>query len=56
VIPKALGDALHHFDGRPTRSALAAIASDTGLDIERAVVRRLVDFDVLVEDTSEPPE
>jgi Fe-S-cluster containining protein len=56
VIPKALGDALHHFDGRPTRSALAAIASDTGLDIERAVVRRLVDFDVLVEDPAEPPE
>jgi len=56
VIPKALGDALHHFDGRPTRSALAAIARDNGLDVERAVVRRLVDFDVLIEDPAEPSE
>jgi hypothetical protein len=51
VIPKALGDSLHFFDGRPTRAALAAAAADTGLEIDRAVVRRLVDFEVLVAKT-----
>jgi len=51
VIPKALGDVLHFFDGRPTRAALAAIAR-AGLEVDPAVVRRLVDFGVLVgEDT-----
>ena len=50
VIPKALGDALHFFDGRPTRSALAAIAAEAGLEVERPVVRRLADFEVLVEE------
>jgi Fe-S-cluster containining protein len=54
VIPRALGDALHHFDGRPTRAALAAITADTGLELERAAVRRLVDFEVVV-DADRPP-
>ncbi|HEX9818934.1 MAG TPA: hypothetical protein VGD07_04900 [Methylomirabilota bacterium] len=53
VIPRTLGDVLHHFDGRPTRSALAAIAAESGLEVDRAVVRRLVDFEVLVEDVPE---
>jgi hypothetical protein len=56
VIPRALGDALHFFDGRPTRSALAAIAAETGLRVDRAAVRRLVDFEVLVEDPAEENE
>lgn len=49
VIPTALGDALRCFDGRPVRSALTAAAKE-GIQIERAVVRRLVDFGVLVAD------
>jgi hypothetical protein len=54
VIPRALGDVLHFFDGRSPRAALAAVAAETGLEIEPAVVRRLVDFEVLVAEP-EPP-
>ena len=53
-IPKALGDVLHFFDGRDTPSTLLAISADSGIELDTAVVRRLVDFDVLVEDHSEP--
>lgn len=50
VIPRTLFDALHRFDGRPTGAALAAIAAEAGLEVDRAVVQRLADFEVLVED------
>jgi hypothetical protein len=53
-VPRELGDALHLFDGRPTRAALAALASSAGLTLERGVLRRLVDFEVLV-DADDPP-
>jgi hypothetical protein len=56
VIPRALGDVLHFFDGRTTRSALAAIAVEAGLEVDRAVVRRLVDVEVLVEDGADAGE
>lgn len=56
IIPRTLGDVLHFFDGRPTRSALAAIAAEAGLDVEPAVVRRLVDFEVLVDAGRNPDE
>jgi hypothetical protein len=56
IIPRALGDVLHFFDSRPTRSALAAIAGQAGLDGEPAVVRRLVDFEVLVDAGRSPDE
>lgn len=49
VMPHALYDVLHMFDGRSTRSALRAIASAGGPEIDRGVVRRLVDYGVLVE-------
>ena len=49
MIPCALGDALRCFDGQLVRSALTAAAKE-GIHIERAVVRRLVDFGVLVAD------
>ena len=49
VIPVALGDALRCFDGQLVRSALTAAAKE-GIHIERAVVRRLVDFGILVAD------
>jgi hypothetical protein len=49
VIPRALGDTLRCFDGRLVRSALTAAAKE-GIHIDRAVVRRLVDFGVLVAD------
>lgn len=51
MVPKALSDVLHYFDGRSTRSALEAISAE-GLDVDRAAVRRLVDFEVLIEEDS----
>ena len=46
-IPRPLFDLLHLFDGRPTPKALAAIKA-AGLDVDRRVVRRLLDHGVLV--------
>ncbi len=48
-VPRALLDAMRLFDGRPTAEALRAIAAELRLEIEEGVVRRLADFDVLVE-------
>jgi hypothetical protein len=53
-IPKAAMDVLHYFDGRPTRRALEAIAKETGLQVKPSMVRRLVDFGVLIS-TDGPP-
>ncbi len=52
-VPKALFDVLHVFDGRPVARALAAAAA-AGVELDRAVVRRLVDFGVLVDAASQP--
>lgn len=46
-VPRALVQSLHYFDGRPTLHALAAIAADTGFDVQDSTVRTLVDFGVL---------
>lgn len=47
-LPSELMDVLGYFDGRPTDDALAAIAQERGLEIERDLLRQLVDFQVLV--------
>lgn len=47
-IPQALMQALPHFDGRPTAEAMQAIARETGLQIDESLVRKLVDFGILV--------
>jgi hypothetical protein len=47
-LPRLLVDVLHYFDGRPTAQALARIRRDTGVNIRPDLVRRLVDFRVLV--------
>jgi len=47
-IPNAVMELLQHFDGRPTEEALAAIADERGIRLEPALVRKLVDFKVLV--------
>ena len=48
IIPRDLFDALPRFDGRPAADALRLIEEEGGLQIEPAVVRRLLDFEVLV--------
>jgi hypothetical protein len=46
-IPRELFDALPRFDGRPTVEALRSIEEEDGLQVELAVVRHLLDFEVL---------
>jgi hypothetical protein len=47
-IPNLVMGSLHHFDGRPTEEALAAIASERDLRLDPSLVRKMVDFKVLV--------
>jgi hypothetical protein len=47
-LPLTVMALLHYFDGRPTEQAIELIASKTGTRLERAFVRKLVDFGVLV--------
>ena len=47
-LPGALMDVLPYFDGRPTREALARIEAETGIAVDPALVRKLVDFEILV--------
>jgi hypothetical protein len=47
-VPQAVVELLHYFDGRPTERALAAIADERGVHLEPALVRKLVDFKLLV--------
>jgi hypothetical protein len=47
-VPKVLFDALVYFDGRPTREALRRIRDERSIEVQPALVRRLVDFGVLV--------
>lgn len=47
-LPRSLLEVLHYFDGRPTAQALAAISAERGVTINRDLVRRLVDFNILV--------
>jgi len=54
AVPRMLFDVLHVFDGRSTAQALTAAAA-AGVEMDRAVVRRLVDFGVLV-DAAERPD
>jgi Fe-S-cluster containining protein len=47
-MPSELLDTLGYFDGRSTDDALRAIVREKGLEIERDLLRQLVDFQVLV--------
>ncbi|MBC7932114.1 MAG: hypothetical protein H7Z38_16265 [Rubrivivax sp.] len=47
-LPKSLLEVLHYFDARPTRQALAAISAERGITINDSLVRKLVDFNILV--------
>jgi hypothetical protein len=54
TVPRRLVDTLHCFDGRPTEDAVAAVATEHGLRLLPGVVRKLVDFAVLIP-VDEPP-
>ncbi len=47
-VPTAVMEILLYFDGRPTEEALAAIAKERGLSVEPALLRKMVDFGLLV--------
>ncbi len=47
-IPNAVIELLQYFDGRPTDDALAAIADERGIRVDADLVRKLVDFEMLL--------
>jgi hypothetical protein len=47
-LPRALLDVLPSFDGRPTRKVLTAIEDERNIKLDRGLVRKLVDFEILV--------
>jgi hypothetical protein len=50
-VPSAVMELLQYFDGRPVVDALAAIADERGVSLDAALIRKMVDFKLLV-----PPE
>jgi hypothetical protein len=54
-LPNALVALLPRFDGRPTQKVLADLEANEGIAIDDALVRRLVDFEVLVSADDAPP-
>jgi hypothetical protein len=55
LVPKALFDALPRFDGHSMQDALRTLSEEDGLEVDPAVVRRLLDFDVLAAPAVAPP-
>jgi hypothetical protein len=47
-LPRLLVDALAYFDGRPTAEALRRVRDELRVNLQPALVRRLVDFGVLI--------
>lgn len=47
LVPRAVMDVLHHFDGRPTSEVLRSIADEEELELDPTLVRKLVDFGIL---------
>ena len=48
-VPLALLDVLGYFDGRPTEVILDSILAERGVSLEPALIRKMVDFGLLVE-------
>jgi hypothetical protein len=48
-LPRLLVDVLPYFDGRPTSDALARIRAERRINVQPDLVRRLVDFGLLLE-------
>ena len=49
-LPRVLVDELHHFDGRATTETLDELERESGLRLDPALVRKLVDFRVLCDE------
>ena len=47
-LPRLLVEVLGYFDGSPTRDALERIRAERSINVQPSLVRRLVDFGVLV--------
>jgi hypothetical protein len=47
-IPRIVMESLHYFHGRPVADAVATIAAEKGVVMDRSLVRKMVDFGVLV--------
>ena len=47
-VPLDMLALLPHFDGRPTDEVLARFREETGKEVAADVLRKLVDYDVLV--------
>jgi hypothetical protein len=52
-VPGVVIALLHCFDGRPTQEAVASIADQTGIQLDISLIRKMVDFGLLVEPPSE---
>lgn len=48
AAPKMLLDVLPHFDGSPVDDVLARVEAEAGVTLNRELVRKLVDFEILV--------
>jgi hypothetical protein len=46
-VPAAVLELLAYFDGRPTSEALATIRKEKGIHLDAALVRKMVDFELL---------
>jgi hypothetical protein len=55
-MPRALFDALHHFDGRSAHDALAAVVAEGGPALAPSLVRKMVDFGILEAAEPEVPK
>ena len=53
-VPTELIELLGYFDGRPTEEALNAIAVDKGTHLDPQLVRKLCDFEVLIQTDGAP--
>jgi hypothetical protein len=49
-VPRVLLRALPYFDGGPWPKAVAAVAAREGIKLDNSLVRKLVDFEILVPD------
>jgi len=47
-LPRSMFEFLHYFDGRPTADALSAIESEQGVRLDPALVRKMMDFSLLI--------
>jgi len=52
-VPNVIMALLHYFDGQPTGDVVDAIAAKTGIRLEPALIRKMVDFGLLIPRESE---